>query len=316
MDTVIKRITQRIVGRQEEITVILSALESGRNIFLEGPPGTSKSTILRVVVEELGRPFHWITGNSDLTATKLLGYFDPSLVLSHGYKPENFEYGALTKAMVDGGILYVEEFNRLPDDTCNAFISAMSERSIPIPRLGTVEAKPTFCVVASLNPYDDAGTLNISRALRDRFCSIRMDYQLKNEEIEIVWTQVHNQISPPTLHLPNIVEASVEMSRRTRVHPDLRMGSSVRGAIDMALLAIRLIAHNREFTSNKPDLELLRTAAHAALRDKIRVNEVSDQTSDEILDAIWASFVEDSKIDDEGLWDLGLLDDGKKKTQI
>lgn len=316
MESVIERVAKRLVGRQEEIAIVLSALESGRNVFLEGPPGTSKSTMLRAIVEELGRPFHWITGNSDLTATKLLGYFDPAMVLAHGYKSEHFEFGALTKAMVDGGILYVEEFNRLPDDTCNAFISAMSERAVPIPRFGTVVAKPTFCVVASLNPYDDAGTLNMSRALRDRFCSIRMDYQTKEEEIDIVWSHVDKLKNyPNSIHIPTVIESSVEMSRRTRKHSDLRMGASVRGAVDMALLAIQLLSQNRTYTENKSDTQLLRVAAHAAFRDKIRVNEVCDRSADDVLSDIFDRFVEELNISDESLWGFDPLSDGKKKRQ-
>lgn len=314
MNTVIERVSRRLVGRHQEIAVVLSALQSGRNVFLEGPPGTSKSTMLRAIVEELGRPFHWVTGNSDLTATKLLGYFDPAMVLSHGYRPEDFEYGALTRAMVEGGILYVEEFNRLPDDTCNAFISAMSERAIPVPRFGTVKALPGFSVVGSMNPYDDAGTLNISRALRDRFCSVRMDYQDKAEEVDIVLAQLHAQPLPEGLDLETIVEAAVELSRRTRRHADLRIGASVRGAIDMALLAAPLLVHNRAYTGGKSDSELLRVAAHAACRDKVRVSEVCERSADEILDDIWNHYAAEAGIVDASLWSLAPLTDGKKKA--
>lgn len=314
MKTVIERVTQRLVGRREEVAIVLSALECGRNVFLEGPPGTSKSTMLRAIVEELGRPFYWITGNSDLTATKLLGYFDPAMVLAHGYRPQDFEFGALTRAMADGGILYVEEFNRLPDDTCNAFISAMSERAVPVPRFGTVVAQPTFGVVASLNPYDDTGTMNISRALRDRFCSIRMDYQSKDEESGIVWDQVRGRTPPKTLDLSTIVEAAVEMCRRTRQHPNLRMGASVRGSIDMALLAIQLLANNRSYTGNRSDGEMLRIAAHAAFRDKVRINEVCDRAVDDILNDIWDHYADEAKLSTASLWDIAPLTDGKKKA--
>jgi MoxR-like ATPase len=307
-----ERVLERLVGRRRETRVVLSALQSGRNIFLEGPPGTSKSTMLKAVVEEAGLPFYWVTGNSDLTATKLLGNFDPALVLSEGYKAEHFEYGALTSAMREGGILYVEEFNRLPDDTSNAFITAISERAVPVPRLGKVEAKPEFRVVACLNPYDDAGTLRISRALRDRFCSVWMDYQSKEEEIAIVMQQLDGQEVPEWINLTLLVETSVEMSRRTRSHEDIRLGASVRGAIDMSLLGLQLLVDSEAEIQPQTYSELIRMAAHAALRDKMWLNEVSDRKLDDVIDDLWDELASESDIDDDDAWRIE-LDDIKKK---
>jgi len=310
-----ERVVDRLVGRRRETRIVLAALQSGRNVFLEGPPGTSKSTMLKAVVEEAGLPFYWVTGNSDLTATKLLGNFDPALVLSEGYQPEHFEYGALTRAMREGGILYVEEFNRLPDDTSNAFITAMSERAVPVSRLGTVEADPEFRVVASLNPYDDAGTLRISRALRDRFCSVWMDYQSKDEEKEIVLHQLADHDIPAWVNVPLLVEVAVEISRRTRNHEDIRLGASVRGSIDMALLAAQLLADSDPETETDGRSELVLMAAHAALRDKMWLNEVSDRRLDDVIDEIWGELAAESAIDDAESWQLSLQGDLKKKVE-
>jgi MoxR-like ATPase len=310
-----ERISKRLVGRREEVMVILAALQTGRNVFLEGPPGTSKSTMLKAVVDEIGRPFYWVTGNSDLTATKLLGYFDPALVLSEGYRPEHFEYGALTLAMKEGGILYVEEFNRLPDDTSNVFVTAMSERAIPVPRLGTVKARPDFCVVASLNPYDDVGTLRISRALRDRFCSMWMDYQDKDEEKEIVSRQIAGGQALSWFDLPSLIDLAVELCRRTRKHDDIHLGASVRGAIDMTLVALQLLANSDGGTGRCDHSALIRLAAHAALRDKIRLNDVSERKVDDVIDDIWGAIASELLIDDDKFWQADWQDALKKKRQ-
>ena len=294
--------------------VILAALQTGRNLFLEGPPGTSKSTILKAVVDEIGRPFHWVTGNSDLTATKLLGYFDPALILSEGYRPEHFEYGALTLAMKEGGILYVEEFNRLPDDTSNAFVTAMSERAIPVPRLGTVRARPEFCVVASLNPYDDVGTLRISRALRDRFCSLWMEYQNREEEMEIVSRQIAGVAAPSWLDVPGLIAVAVECCRRTRAHEDILLGASVRGAIDMTMVAMRLLANNDDGIGQNDRSELVRMAAHAALRDKVRLNDVSERRVDDVIEDVWTALASELCIAGNEYWRLDMRDVAKKKA--
>lgn len=314
MHELLERISQRLVGRREEMMVILAALQTGRNVFLEGPPGTSKSTMLKAVVDEIGRPFYWVTGNSDLTATKLLGYFDPALVLTEGYRPEHFEYGALTLAMKEGGILYVEEFNRLPDDTSNVFVTAMSERAIPVPRLGTVKARPDFSVVASLNPYDDVGTLRISRALRDRFCSLWMTYQDRDEEKEIVSRQIAGGPALSSFNTPSLIDLAVELCRRTRKHDDIHLGASVRGAIDMTLVAIQLLANNNGVGQHECSA-LIRMAAHTALRDKIRLNDVSERGVDDVIDDIWMAIASELPIGDSKFWQVDLQDDLKKKQQ-
>lgn len=315
MDSLYERVASHLVGRRQEVMVILAALQAGRNVFLEGPPGTSKSTILKAVVDELKRPLYWVAGNSDLTATKLLGSFDPALVLSAGYRSENFEYGALTRAMQEGGVLYIEEFNRLSDDTSNALISAMSERAIPVPRLGTVHAAADFCVVASLNPHDDIGTLRISRALRDRFCSLWMDYQNDAEECAIVARHLASQVMPTWLDTVNLIDLAVKMCRRTRAHDDIQAGASVRGAIDMSLIAAQLLLNDEQSSAAEPRTALVQMAARAALRDKIRLNDVIERNADTVIDEIWADLAAEHSIENDDYWRLAAADAKKKQPE-
>lgn len=316
MHDLYERITRRVVGRRREMMIILAALQTGRNVFLEGPPGTSKSTMLKAIVEGLDRPFFWVTGNSDLTATKLVGYFDPALVLSEGYRPEHFEYGPLTRAMKEGGILYIEEFNRLPDDTSNIFVTAMSERAIPVPRLGTIQAKPEFCVVASLNPHDDIGTLRISRALRDRFCSIWMEYQDKEEEKEIVSRNIAGADASAVAKTSSLIDLAVNFCRRTREHSDVHLGASVRGAIDMTLVTLQLLANNDIGVGHTARPELVRMAAHCALRDKIRLNDICERKVDDVIDDIWTAVGMEPAMKNDDFWRLELQELKKKPIRL
>jgi MoxR-like ATPase len=274
-------VSDRIVGRKREITLILAALTAGRHVLLEGPPGTSKSTILRTIAEEMGVPFYFITANSDLTSTKLLGHFDPARVLAEGYKPGYFEYGPLTRAMREGALLYIEEFNRLPDETTNVFVTITSEQEVVVPHLGSIKAAPTFRIIAALNPHDEVGTSLVSRALRDRFCSLRMNYQSKEEEVEIVSLRTGSQDRILT-------ETAVEIARRTRQYKEVRLGASVRGAIDMVLIANELLA---DFPSNPYSEEeedrLLLDAAIMAMRDKVWMVETSELTPEDVITRIW-----------------------------
>ena len=134
MQGLVQEVYEKVIGRKSEILMIISALQADRHLFMEGPPGTSKSTILRAICESTGIPFNLITGNSDLTTSKLVGYFDPAQTLCQGYKPECFNAGPLVQAMTEGMYLYVEEFNRMPDETTNVFVTIMSENRLYVPR--------------------------------------------------------------------------------------------------------------------------------------------------------------------------------------
>src|SRR6188472_1456185 len=89
--------------------------------------------------------------------------------------------------MRTGGFLYVEEFNRTPEDTVNTLLTAMAERRIAVPRVGIVVARPTFRVVASMNPYDNVGTTRLSTSVYDRLCRIAIGYQDDAAERAIVF---------------------------------------------------------------------------------------------------------------------------------
>ena len=137
---------------------------------------------------------------------------------------------ALLEAMRTGGFLYVEEFNRAPEDTLNTLLTAMAERRIAVPRAGTVEALPTFRVIASMNPYDRIGTTRLSTSVHDRICRLAMGYQDAAAERGIVALRAPLPSVAPELY-QRLAGDAVAVTRATRQHPDIRQGSSVRGSI-------------------------------------------------------------------------------------
>jgi len=175
-----------IVGLRREREVLTVALEAGRHVVIEGPPGTGKSTLLRQVAAARHAEFVLVEGSAELTPARLVGSFDPALVLEQGYRPENFSDGPLVRAMRDGGLLYVEELNRVPEETINVLLTVMSEGEINVPRLGRVAADESFRLVAAMNPYDSVGTSRLSMALYDRTCRIALGYQDAEHERQIV----------------------------------------------------------------------------------------------------------------------------------
>lgn len=272
-------VAAEVVGREEQLRGILAVLVAGRNLLIEGPPGTGKSTVLRAVARHCRVPLAFVEGNAEMTPPKMVGHHDPAAVLAHGYRPEDFVPGPLPAAMTGGGFLYVEELNRLPEDTLNTLLTAMAERELTIPRYGRVTAQPGFRVIAAMNPYDDVGTARVSMSVLDRLCRLAVDHQPEDEEVEIVRRRTGAR--------PPVARLAVAVVRRTRDHPLLRSGASVRGAIDLVLVAEALRTLGPA-AGRGPTAADLRAAAALALSSKVVVDDSAATAVEDAVAAVVA----------------------------
>jgi magnesium chelatase subunit D len=264
-----------IVGLRREREVLTVALEAGRHVVIEGPPGTGKSTLLRDIARQAGQAVVFAEGNAELTPARLIGQYDPAQVLNEGYVPASFTDGPLLRAMRSGALLYLEEFNRVPEETLNVLITVLTEGEIAVPRLGTVRAGEGFRLIAAMNPFDAIGTARVSHAIADRICRVVLGYQTAAAEREIT--------TAVTGRGGQVVDFAVTLTRATREHQDVRMGASVRGAIDLVLLLTGLARLRGE---NGMARATARDAAHAALSGRIRIADGCDRTPESVLDEL------------------------------
>jgi MoxR-like ATPase len=264
------------VGRRRELNLVLAAVSAGRDVLLEGAPGTSKSTLLRAITANWGVPFVLVEGNAELTPARLVGHHNPARVLREDYSAENFVRGPLVEAMQSGGFLYIEELNRAPEDTLNVLLAAMAEREVSVPRVGLVAALPTFRVLASMNPFDNIGTARISDSVYDRWCRLAVGYQDAADEAAIVRARTESADDA-------LVGDAVALTRATRMHPELQRGSSVRGAIDLVAIASELA----QLGSHPDHPHLVLDAALLALSARVGMDEASAATPESVITEIW-----------------------------
>lgn len=272
-----------IVGRTRELRIVLAALGAEKPILLFGLPGVSKTTIIREVATTLGRDgsahLFTVTGDEQLTAFSLVGTFDPALVLRDGFKHEYFTPGPLVQAMEAGGILYVEELNRASSGVLNALLTCLSDGYLDVPRYGRVVTQPGFVVVGACNPLDDVGTGRLARGLADRFVTLELDYQPRDEELEIVRLRAGGG------EADGLIPFAVNVARASREHPELRYGASVRGAIDFIQLVARL-------GLDTLDADLFYLLGCSAYAGKVRVRPTVARSACAIVTELMRSLLE------------------------
>lgn len=263
----------KIIGREKELQLLLIALKAKKHIILEGSVGTGKTYLARALSHYSNADFYRVDGSEDVLSHVLVGYFDPPAVINKGYVEESFIYGPLSLAMQNGGCLFINELNRIPEGTQNVLLSALDEHELIIPKLKTISAngKNGFITIATQNPSAHVGVSALGEALKDRFVWVKIDYQYEHEEIEIVKLNIKKDLTHSNL----IATIAVRIIGLTRTHPDFRRGSSIRGAIDLAQLA--------QAYEKQPNARFWQETAIMALHPKVELTDGTDRNIREII---------------------------------
>jgi MoxR-like ATPase len=283
-----------IVGRERELAMALAVLQAGRHILLEGPVGVGKTTVALAVCAHLGRETVRVDGDDRYSEAKLTGWFDPPLVLKQGYGEASFFPGPLVQAMTGGGVLFINELNRMPESVQNVLLPALDERLLIVPHIGTVRAADGFQVVATQNPVEYVATGHLSEALRDRFEHVELEYQTAAEERAIVARETGSDNG-------ELIGYAVGLARATRRHARFKKGASVRAAIAIVTIAAALGGG-----------DALRQAAAAALATRVDLRDDIDADFTSALDEVFAAVVE--RGEDPDAWAAAEPDGSPKKA--
>jgi MoxR-like ATPase len=245
---VLDRVGQAVVGKREELTLVLAAVLAGGHVLLEDYPGLGKTLAARSFAQTLGLSFRRIQFTPDLVPADITGSF----TYDQGQREFAFRPGPLF-----AGLVLADEINRTPPKTQSALLEAMQEHQVTVEGQ-TFPLPDPFCVLATANPIEYEGTYPLPEAQLDRFL-LRVSFGYPDPDQE--WQVLHRRLGrrreevvlePVTdpeglLAMRRSVEAveveesvsryCVELAIATRRRPEVQVGASPRGALALLLCA-------------------------------------------------------------------------------
>jgi MoxR-like ATPase len=180
-DGILGQVRQVIVGQDEVLDQILTALFVGGHCLITGLPGTAKTLMVRTIAETLGLTFRRIQFTPDLMPSDITGTDIIEEDLTTGHRKWTFVQGPIF-----GNVVLADEINRTPPKTQAALLEAMQERSCTV--RGHMYPLPApFFVLATQNPIELEGTYPLPEAQLDRFLfNTILDYLSASDELKVV----------------------------------------------------------------------------------------------------------------------------------
>ena len=172
-----EEIAKRVVGQEEVVDGILTAMIAGGHVLLEGVPGLAKTLACKTISDISGLDFKRIQFTPDLLPADLTG------TLIYEQSTGNFK---VRKGPIFTNLVLADEINRAPAKVQSALLEAMAENQVTIGET-TYELPKPFFVLATQNPIEQEGTYNLPEAELDRFLmKVMVHYPNAKNEVEIV----------------------------------------------------------------------------------------------------------------------------------
>ncbi|WP_236060274.1 ATP-binding protein [Actinacidiphila acididurans] len=217
-------ITPKYVGPRRIVEVAVTTLATDRALLLLGVPGTAKTWVSEHLAAAISGDSTLLVQGTAGTPEEAIRYgWNYAQLLTHGPTPAALVHSPVMRAMAEGRIARVEELTRIPADVQDTLITILSEKTLPIPELGTeTQAVRGFNLIATANDRD-RGVNDLSSALRRRFNTVVLPLPASaDDEVDIVSRRV-DQIGRG-LELPAAPRGADEIRRVVTVFRELRAG--------------------------------------------------------------------------------------------
>jgi len=238
-----KNIQKIIIGKNDKIKLLLTALLADGHILLEDTPGTGKTVLAKALAASISGTYKRVQFTPDLLPSDVTG------INIYNQKNQEFEFIA---GPVFTNILLADEINRATPRTQSCLLEAMAEGQVTTDGVTRCLNKPFF-MIATENPIETAGTFPLPEAQLDRFAmKISMGFPTAEEELDILNRHLlHNPIEQlsPVCSLSDIQAFQSEVTKvflhedikkyiiqiihATRHHEQIAIGVNPRGTLSL-----------------------------------------------------------------------------------
>jgi MoxR-like ATPase len=271
VQSISEQIKKIIVGQDEMVKLIITALLADGHVIIEGVPGVAKTLTAKLVARCMDVQFSRIQFTPDLMPSDVLG----TPVFNPGEGRFDFKRGPIFS-----NVVLIDEINRAPAKTQAALFEVMEERQVTIDGK-TYPMQPPFMVLATQNPIEQEGTYRLPEAQLDRFLfKIIVPYPSETEEYEILKqfhqmgnTNVVNSVDPvltreqittirqkvKTLVIEEkLLQFIAKLVNATRSHKSIYLGGSPRASLAIMNASKAMAAINgRDFVTPEDILQVV-----------------------------------------------------------
>lgn len=245
IDTILAETGKAVLGKEEVLRRILTAILAGGHILIDDIPGVGKTTIALAFTHVLGLDCKRMQFTPDVLPTDITGF-------------SMYDKNSGTFRYVPGcamtNLFLADEINRASPKTQSALLEVMQEGKLSVD--GKTHAVPQpFIVMATQNPFGSSGTQELPESQTDRFMiRITVGYPEKKDEVEIL--KGSRRLAPDALspvitadqllqlrteaaavHTEDALYAyMVDIAAESRRRPDIRLGISPRGTMALAAM--------------------------------------------------------------------------------